>query len=134
MADKIIKLANVRTGEMRQHELQRAVDEAWQALLAEPRTRAEVAAQLGVPVERLGDGREAPVRFETLQSNMSGGELALIVAAWAAKDILLGVVSDEIKGRLRGLIEGRLLPMVRRRPGGKGAVGPLVITDEGDRD
>jgi hypothetical protein len=133
VADKYIQVAEFKAGDLREHDLQREIDEAWKALLADPRARADVAADLGVELDQLGDGQEAPVQFATTKAHMTGGELALVVAAWAAKDIFIGMISDEVKSRLRKLVEKRLLPMLRRRPGGRSAVGPMVEPDA-DRD
>ena len=126
-----MKLAEFSTGELREHELQRAIDSVWQTLLADPKSRAEIAAEFDVPPEQLGNGLKAPVHFSTRRAHMTGGELTLIVAAWAVKDVFLGAISDELKGKLRRLVEKRLLPAVRRRPGCRNAVGPMTPSQDG---
>ena len=123
-------LAQYKATELRPHELQSHVDAIWSDLLKDPRNRADLALQLGVAPESLGDGREAPVSFEAGTARMCGADLVLIVAAWALNDVFLGALTDRLKEILLRWVDDKILAKLPPAPSGQDAVGPQTQSDD----
>lgn len=119
-------VAEFESGRLRTHELNAELAATWSQLLQDGEVRGRIADILGTEISL--DPASVPVSFKVRKSGTGGADLALMIGAWIATDILLAAFKDlakeELKRRIKQLWGEVLQPALRKRwPAQKDALG-----------
>jgi hypothetical protein len=131
--DRGQEIGQLRGAVARDQEIQRAFDEAWQALRHDEAALVELARETGISVEALRRLKQCPVRVEVARSGFIDADLALIVIS----AFLAGYLSEPMKElyRLNRRQARRIVAHLRRRlrlP--DDALGQVELEQEEDSD
>jgi hypothetical protein len=134
-----VVVASFGPGSASTMELEDALDATWLALRDDPSVRGALARALGIAEVTVAAMRSPPLRVETARSNMSSGEIAVLIVTWLASDVVCeafkDMAQDAVKKNIRKLWDDYLLPALRARLPSRRSLGPQVPdADAGDED